>query len=367
MNMDDIDIRSMDAGGDEPTRRAAATPSFSSVELLDASTSTPHTMLAGSVKQQPLPRAAPRKGIWRVMSDQVPTLPELHPLERTAVFIPNDDPSAISERISGELRDRSIEAFYDDDIAKAKCNTADGVDFRIRMYRGRGKYDHGTIVEVQRRFGMSTNFHSDTMAILDRAKGKDVPRSFQKSSLPLVSDTDDDYQASGSSSLAMVAKMLKPPGYDSQYLGLQTLSSLTDSVKMGSSTAIIISKELLRPENEVGSKVMSLILDTKGEDEMFKLRTLAMTCLANALHAVRGDISSMLSEQLEPVLLKDLSNAEKNQRVAVQAARCVEWLLAQDKQSIPDYEEALKIALEVGSARHAGLERQTKKCLNKIL
>jgi hypothetical protein len=174
------------------------------------------------------------KFVWNLSS--VPTLPEFHPLERTAVFVPNTPASIIAQRLSVVMRERSIESTYDNDKAKVKCVTTDGVDFRIRLYRGRNHYSHGIIVEVQRRFGSSLHVHSDTKAILDAAEGRappSPPASIpNRMALPEVSDDeDDDYDVpppSGSSSLGMVSKMLSLPGFDAQYLGLQTLSSLVD-------------------------------------------------------------------------------------------------------------------------------------------
>lgn len=126
------------------------------------------------LKQQQDAQSKPPKGgferrpfLWTLSS--VPTLPEFHSLERTAVFVPTTIPSDVSSRISVILRERSIEAQYDDAKAKVKCTTAEGVDFRIRLYRGRGRYSHGIIVEVQRRFGTSLVFHNDTISILDGA------------------------------------------------------------------------------------------------------------------------------------------------------------------------------------------------------
>jgi hypothetical protein len=92
-----------------------------------------------------------------------------------------------------------------------------------------------------------------------------------------------------------------------------------------------------------------------------------MTILANSLQALQGNISAQIREELEPVLLQDLRNAEKNQRAALQAARCVEWIIAVDRQSITDFDEALKHAQQVGNSRHVGLEKQAKKCLDKIV
>ena len=366
MDKFDIDFGSIEGEDDNTTRRAEVGPGYKSVDVASAPILGMGTVLTQPAKVAPRP--PPRKGIWKVQDEHIPELPELHPLERSAVFIENEDPTAISERISGELRDRSIEAVFCDHVAKAKCTTQDGVDFRIKMYRGRGKFSHGIIVEVQRRFGVSTHFHTDTMAILDRAMGKEVPRTpFKKNSLPLVSENEDDYQPNGSSSLSMVSKMLQPAGFDSQSLGLQTLCSLTDSAKMGSSTAKAIAKELLKPGNQVGAKVLAMVVETKQDDEMFKLRTVSMTILANSLQALKGNISAQLREELEPVLLQDLRSAEHNQRAALQAARCVEWILEVDRQSITDFDEALKRAQQVGNSRHIGLEKQAKKCLDKIV
>lgn len=305
-------------------------------------------------------------GRWNLVD--VPVLPEYHPLERTAVLVPHSSPSQVSTRISDVLRDRSIEAFYEDEKAKVKCTTADGVDFRVRLYRGRGEFKHGIIVEVQRRFGVSVNFHADTMAILDAAQGKAPPPPplGASSVLPLVSDSEDDYQTDGTSSLAMVSTMLKHPGYDSHYLALQTLSSLTNVTKVGPSTARKVSIELLKPDNEVGSKVLALVIDKKKEeDHMFNLQVMSMTVIANAIQAVNGAVSDMVREHLRPVLLQELRQAESNPRAAQMAARCLEYLLAGD-HDVGEVCSLLETAEQAGKARHAGLQRQAQICLDKI-
>lgn len=361
MSFDDIkiDFGSMDEG-EETTRRAAFSIDTTPITDTSAITSVnpPVTKVA--------PFAQHRPGVWKLLPDMIPTLPEYYVLEKSAVFVPNaaSNPSEVSMRISAELRDRSIEARYDEDVAKAKCVTPEGVDFRIKMYRGRGKFSHGIIVEVQRRFGMSTHFHVDTMAILERAQGVEVSKT-AKNSLPLVSDGDDEYKPNGRSSLAMIEKMLNA-GDDSLYLAFQSLTFLTDKQAMGPETSIAISKELLQTDNHVGNKVLSYVLDTKTQDELYDLRCLAVTVLANALNALRGNVDPGLREQLLPVLTMELRNSEKNQRIALQAARCVEMFLSSDDQASGDLEEALKIARHVGNSRHSGLEKQALACLDMI-
>jgi len=382
-------VRSSDDDiGEETTRRIGGTAVLPQIyDSVSPQMADPHLQAAfqqkGDLQQrQPsLKREKPSlPGTW--VLKEIPTLPEFHPLERTAVFVPHADPPVVSARISGVLRDRSIEAKYDDDKAKVKCVTPDGVDFRVRLYRGRGpKYEHGIIVEVQRRFGCSVNFFRETTAILDAAEGKAVPPpplgAFGTSNsagaiLPMVSDSEDDYSpaAAGSSSLEMVAKMLSHPGYDSHYLAYQTLVPLTDHTKMGLATARGVSRELLMPGNPVGDRVFHLVqrpsdVEDQAED-VFKLRTMAMTVLANAIQATKGNVDEQLREVLRPALIAEMRDrSESNPRSAQMAAQCVEYLLDGDHDPC-GYHDALEKAREVGAARHAGLERQAQRCLDKL-
>ena len=316
--------------------------------------------------QQHNPSVVPFR--WRLA--EVPTLPEFHPLERTAVFVENSSPSEVSSRISTVLRQRSIEASYDDEKAKVRCRTCAGVDFRVRLYRGRGNYNHGIIVEVQRRFGYSIDFHSDTKAILEAAEGLPTPPPPPNANnIPLVSDVDDDYDetsTSGASSLKMISKMLGHAGHDSHHLALQTLLSLTDAHKMGSSTARSVATELLKPENEVGTKLVDYIISQHDEDEVFNLQVMALTILANALSAVRGKIPSVSRELLRPFLLQELEQASStNLLAAQQAARCLEFLWRGD-HDVGQLRAALEKAAAVGQARHAGLEKQAQQSLDRI-
>jgi hypothetical protein len=362
-----INPNGLDECGEETTRRVAFHPSFEPTNFVEPPSMGLSCALAiesPQITETPALKAPSVKNNgW--MLHAVPTLPEYHPLERTAVFVPHESPAVVAIRISDVLRDRSIESYFDDEKAKVRCTTTEGVDFRIRLYRGRGRFSHGIIVEVQRRFGTSNVFHSDTMAVLDAAEGK-VPGPPSLCNMPLVSDSEDDYEPCGTSSLKMVSKMLNHEGCDSYYLALQTLQSLTDASKMGASTARAVAKELLSSEHsDVGCKVLSLILDKKEEDEMFKLRSMAMVVISNSIQALSGDIHDVLAEQLRPVLLQELRNAEKNPRNAVQAARAIEFLLSKD-QFPNEIHAALEIAQNVGAVRHLALQRQAKRCLDKI-
>jgi len=319
---------------------------------------------------------------WKLAA--VPVLPECHPLEKTATFVPNAMPAQIASRISDVLRERSIEAKYENGKAKVKCTTSEGVDFRIRLYRGRGRYNHGIIVEVQRRFGFSLDFHSDVQAILRGAKG-DAPAPPKPLSrgnvLPQVSEPEEDNNDvlnSAASSLAMVSKMMKLSGFDSQYLGLQMLSPLVDSERLSSTTAESVASSLFEEGCDVGEKIFEYVVkndklpgrrttkcgaldDEDDSDSLMILRNTSLNILANATKAC-GKVPEASRDALRTALLRDLRDAENHPNTAFFAAKCLEHFIRDDCDS-KELQNAFHYAYTVGESRHANLMHQAQKCL----
>jgi hypothetical protein len=353
--------------------RGAPAPSFGGMQGNTAFASpqlgTPGpTLMTASVKAQVQTQSQVKKSLWGLTS--VPTLPEFHPLERTATFIPNTPPSNIAGRIANVLRDRSIEATFDDDKAKITCTTLEGVDFRVRLYRGRAQFSHGIIVEVQRRFGAGLNFHGDTTAILDAAEGRKTTQniSFARK-LPEVSD-DEDHEdmpppPSGASSLAMVSKMLQIPGFDGQYLGLQTLSTLVDADRMTPESARRVSQELLRADSEVGASVFSYIMNRKIDDESYReLRVMSLNILASSMKA-SSIVPEFVRVPLRSVLLQDIKEAEQHSRAACFALGSMKYFVKGD-EDVMELNEIFDIALAVGEQRHKHLASMAQTCIAAI-
>ena len=124
----------------------------------------------------PAPAAAasakPSSSSWDVCDRIVPTLPSFYPVEQSAAFVPEASAPDLADRIVAVLKARSIDATFDAKNAKADCITKSNVEFRIRLYRGRGEYSHGIIVECQRRHGFDISYAQDVYAILDAAEDK---------------------------------------------------------------------------------------------------------------------------------------------------------------------------------------------------
>ena len=363
--------------GDEVTRRVGVfQPSFESISSFQPPMMAVTDSQINLTQNKGTPRPAyeeakPDSGAWRL--ERIPSLPDFYPLERTSVFVPNVlHPSDVAMRISDILRERSIDAIYDSDKAKAQCTTMEGVEFRVRLYGGRGEYNHGVVVEVQRRFGTSNSFYNDTMAILNAAEGKKLLQStanvssMGSNNLPLVEDCTSTSMESASPSLAMISKMFNHKEPDAHFLALQTLTSMTDTAKIGQNTARSVSEELFLLDNDsnAGSTVLSLIMDKQDEEDIFKLRTMALTVVANAFEAVEGHVPTVVKEQLRRTLLHELRNAKENPRNAVHAARILYFYVPQDNGS--DVHSALEVAHEVGTQRNALLEHHVQMCLDKF-
>ena len=299
--------------------------------------------------------------VWTLTDATV--LPEFHPLERTAVFVPNKSPSEVASRVSSVLRDRSIQAEFHG--SEAKCLTAEGVDFHIFLYRGQKQYGHGIIVEVQRRFGNSHLFYADTQAILDAAEGKPLEPPLKKPKpLPLVEEDQDENLVS-SSSLDFVGKLLNHSGIDAQYLAFQTLASLSDCEKMGYRTAEGVANTLLSEDNEVGRMVLKAVLIEGREKDEVGIRLVAMTILCNVVTAVKGSLSVDLQSVLMPMLANELRHAEVTPQMAYIAAKCLAPLLKSGMND-SDLHAALIGARQVGKDKHAGLMEQAELCLRSF-
>uniref|UniRef100_A0A6T6E4C2 Uncharacterized protein n=1 Tax=Craspedostauros australis TaxID=1486917 RepID=A0A6T6E4C2_9STRA len=319
-----------------------------------------------------MPAAPSQPAVYKWQLHSVPQLPQMYTLEKTAVFVPHSTPGLVAERVSGVLRERSIEAAYDDDMAKVTCNTTDGVNFRVKLYSGRDKYSHGIIVEVQRRDGVSIGFHQHVQAILDAAEGKKTtPPSHSMNALPMVYDDeeeDDDipHATSSTSSLVMISKILSFRQQEDQVLGMQTLSSLVDPVKMGKQTSKAVSNEIMRETSEVGAKVLQYILSRPSHDDetATNLRIMGLGVLAHSLQST-GSVPEFVRSELRSRLLEDLREAEQRPRAALMSAKCLEHFVKGDHDTM-ELNEAFEASLKVGQSRHKELMQASERCILQI-
>merc|ERR1712071_609442 len=119
---------------------------------------------------------------WNVNDNTLKPKPDFYPLEQTATFVPHSKPSVVAARVANFLLKRDISVTFNEVKAKAKCLSKDNVEFNVRLYKGKNQFDHGVIVEVQRRSGFSVFYHRNAVGILDVAAGKTPMDSLEGSS-----------------------------------------------------------------------------------------------------------------------------------------------------------------------------------------
>ena len=341
---------------------------------------------------------------WHI-SGELPNHPGDYPVERTSRVVHGVDADVVSCRLSKCLQSRSIEAkFSDEEEHVVKCRNTAFVKFYIRLYSV--QKDGGVLVEIQRLFGDCVSFMKDCRELLDASEGVEkkapaveeqslfltMPISemsfFKTATLPPVDEAEP---------VNMTADLLASNQSDSNLLGMESLSTLTDVNKTSKATAVLSAKRVLCPEHEdnktfnMHNYVMSLIIYTDDcedsnansyyegtamEDHTMKLRNLAICSVANSLSlmASEGHMFDVLhsccdwyKDVLVPQLVQDLSTAKEHPHDACYASRCLKSLAKScsrcvDKIKIVGGLSALKSAQEVGQNEFALLEKDARCC-----
>eukprot|EP00566_Odontella_aurita_P013412 CAMPEP_0113561832 /NCGR_PEP_ID=MMETSP0015_2-20120614/20193_1 /TAXON_ID=2838 /ORGANISM="Odontella" /LENGTH=449 /DNA_ID=CAMNT_0000463667 /DNA_START=91 /DNA_END=1437 /DNA_ORIENTATION=+ /assembly_acc=CAM_ASM_000160 len=294
---------------------------------------------------------------WKVSS--VESLPDDFPLERTSRHIPDADAPVVSARISDCLRDRSIEAKYDDLKAIAKCRTQDFVSFKIRLFSGREDVEGGgIIVEVQRRKGSSHCFMKDCRAVLSAAEGGSADNVEDETMIYLkrpVSDmaclkgvqvSDDNTEQD----IETPKRLLSDDNYDSHILGMESVEKLTNPLHAAPEVVVLAAKSVILPVTspEIRDSISNLLkhgclrpdeavlTGPEGDNDFNEqMHHLALTSVLNAVRATAkdGTLADAVSQQsdwfshvLIPALVEDIRNAPDRAHDARTAIECLKSL-----------------------------------------
>jgi len=339
---------------------------------------------------------------WNVTNVSLKCVPDYHILERTSRFIVGTTVSVISARISDCLRARSIETSFNDDKAKARCSNSDCIKFNIRLYSGRGDYNHGIIVEVQRRSGSSPSFTKDCAAVLDAAEGSVCEES------PLAKPLRPVEELACVKDLFIKPRMLGEPSVetdvtqipfdlltdnrlDANILGMDCLCSLTDVNYSTQDMAVQVSQNIFSSSNrKIVEKILSIMRDDRcpideedpdADSTLYsKLRLLALTVIVNILSLTKIDSNliniksqSVFDDDLISVLVECLKNSQGHCFEASIAAKGLSILFS--SAYCPDAKKkmqhiggvaALYQAHEYGSKYHSSLAKETEICLHAL-
>mmetsp|Transcript_12405 Transcript_12405/g.15511 ORF Transcript_12405/g.15511 Transcript_12405/m.15511 type:complete len:455 (+) Transcript_12405:132-1496(+) len=276
---------------------------------------------------------------WKVSDSSISCVPEHHFLERTHRFISHTSATVVSTRISDYLRDCSIEAKYDDNKAKAICKNKSMDKYRITLFRGRGEYEHGVIVEVQRRSGSSVSFMRDCRAILDAADGElfDDKPSCEVPPIPEALKSVD-IPISMPDSTTVAAGLLKKHDSESKILGTEILCFGTDCTKTDPKTALATTKSIFDEKSSIFQEIINIIETPKfeqNEDCSYeKLYFLNLQLFYNLVNVAKeGSILvdivykyRWFTEKLVPLLINVIRNCPSRIQDATVAAKTLNCL-----------------------------------------
>eukprot|EP00585_Thalassiosira_rotula_P012410 CAMPEP_0196131772 /NCGR_PEP_ID=MMETSP0910-20130528/1638_1 /TAXON_ID=49265 /ORGANISM="Thalassiosira rotula, Strain GSO102" /LENGTH=462 /DNA_ID=CAMNT_0041391279 /DNA_START=1 /DNA_END=1389 /DNA_ORIENTATION=+ len=330
---------------------------------------------------------------WNVLEHNVRSLPLFYPLEQSAVFVPQASASILSARIAAILQSRSIAASFDAVNAKVDCVSKSRVEFRIRLYRGRGEYNHGIIAEVQRRAGFDFNYAHDVNAILDAAEGKNTKEC--EGIIPTIYHPETEGEEGidcidsleGFESLQMISDILCPKDnsevmIEHHNFAMASLSSLTSFDRMGE-RAVQISNELFTSERcaDLRQYVLSHVSQDTNQTPSQCLMIQSLEILANVAknfsHSPSRlvDLLSVNKNEIIAKLIVNIENAPINPHAGDLSCVILQNMFASRavvENSIPsEYRERLVTSLigavSNGGECHAELQRHSQYCLERIV
>lgn len=273
----------------------------------------------------------------------------------------------------------------------AECQSMDSTKFIIQLYRGRGSYEHGVIVEVQRMFGCCIKFMQSCRSILQAAKtneevaGQKLVRVSLPENVSEPEKADDscprnEKTCTASVKMNCICRLLFEKGIDSDALGLEMLRDATDSSKAGANDATKAVKIMLEGKYFRVFNYLTSLIDVERTPEdcietKFRLRFLALCILSNVLVVAEsiGHLSRIIEkhfwfiDSLVVTLIKDLKNAKVCSSSALLAANCLKHVVgvSRDAKAKAIEIDAIRVIVatnEYGKCSHALLEKETKCC-----
>jgi len=326
--------------------------------------------------------------LWNVNDNDLPKVPQFHPIEQTAILVSHTSATVVAKRIANCLFHRSIESKFvsNREKVKAKCITLNNTEFRIRLYRPRkDAYSHGVIVEIQRRSGFDVNFNCDVQAIFDTAQGKETYPKACPGNI-VQEDSEEVNESSEESSALLIAGSIleKSNSLDSHVMALKLVASLTDMTKVGKAKAAGLSSELFRGTFQNRTLILDTMLSTFTvertnlgnsvfQEKNTTKRILALTILSNVFKCLSESDSNLhirtVKGHVVPFIETCMQQYGFEPKTAFAYTKCLRALLEHDFGVMINKSAAssnLVLAKQIGENHHSGLWKNADECLRMI-
>eukprot|EP00541_Cyclophora_tenuis_P014052 CAMPEP_0116579778 /NCGR_PEP_ID=MMETSP0397-20121206/22431_1 /TAXON_ID=216820 /ORGANISM="Cyclophora tenuis, Strain ECT3854" /LENGTH=358 /DNA_ID=CAMNT_0004109277 /DNA_START=88 /DNA_END=1164 /DNA_ORIENTATION=- len=304
----------------------------------------------------PLRTIATSTAEWK--PSNIPSLPQMYPLERSHARVKNDT-SAVAQRIASVLRQQSLAPVFEDQ--KASGETQCHVRFVVRLFVD----GDDLVVEVQRRSGCCFVFHQVSKALLQAARGETV-MALPAFVVPNSMIKEEQQRAACDEALELANELLLKDRIDAQVLGMQSLVHMTREGGCKYSASAIL-------KGPVMDTLLKFVRLSKGIDDEFlvghrtNMRGDAFHVLANCLarEASKMSFDKFASDQVLKSVIDELRVAAEKPHNACHAARVLASLV-KNSEAIKlraeqlDAPAAIIMAFNEGISRHAMLEEEAK-------
>lgn len=348
--------------------RSLQVPARSAVQQKEASRITYGKKIA------PATTSGPNKSSrWNVKKGK--NIPTHYDLENPVQI--DDTAENVAKRIADCLRDRSINATFDDKKAEAVCRTFCQTMYVIRLFICE---DPGsTVIEIQRRKGCSLAFRLERKYLIFAAKGEAPPNDkrpnldipdFLAKKIPVPSDEQIRNTIDG------ISKEISNPsrGRDCQLLQIQLLASMTDKKKSNVSTCLKVANIILEggDNNQLRAMCLNLVDSGNADDLAAMIKLYSLLIFSNCMQCLEdsSDLSDVMEEddwfieRLYPVLRDNLKKFE-----CPHAATIISKSLAHLLKNSPvlrereELLEPLKEVLAWGKECHKSLYEEASRAL----
>lgn len=336
---------------------------------------------------------------WNVT--QLMPLPGFHILERTHVYVSGSTPSQVASRIASCLKEQSIAAKYDSGKACAHAETAEQMQFVVRLFQHSASK---ILVEVQKLMGCSFGFCQVAKTVLNAAKGVNVkaessqsrktvqpPFTFKLPPIPLKQVVENRDEAVVEC-VEHALNLLKSNRFDCDIIAMESLFHITSSKCSDRNCAAqkILCGPVLETLSRFIKRTSSAEYSDSDDDEFEDDNSCTARCKALAVFANCLDVaekSEMLcsimkqkhvqeciyrDDHLVLALVDDLKMASMKPHDACQAARCLQSLVRSSPQirSLAcklDIADAAACAARVGCVSHFALEAESSQLREALL
>lgn len=286
----------------------------------------------------------------------------------------------VTANLDNSLRERSVQATFIPNEARAVCVTSDFLKYYVNLYCDT---DGSTLVEVQRRKGCSLSFRNERVAILCAVEGKSQPpQNSPMLTIPpgLIEEmggypTTDEIKAI----IDNCVEQLHRNNHDGKLVAFQHLASMTDSTKSSADSADKAALIIMDPENGTHHVIMTaLVTGGNSDDEFFiMIANACLTIFANCLSSLsQNDDDYERLCHCDNWLVKDLLpslvciiNKTYSLHNSHLAMKCLRILLAKSPKVLgavkgcTETRTTLEAAVAVGKKNHALLEKEARSTM----